>query len=103
MLIRRPRASLMSKVSGPWADRHAKDLFTYEMLLQRELEQDAMLWFSDRSGTVFLSGSRGPLNVPLAQVPQQVGSGHAVLASQLENPYWEAFGTSHLVGRAPAN
>lgn len=46
MLIRRPRASLMSKVSGPWADRHAKELFTYEMLLQRELEQDAMLWLT---------------------------------------------------------
>lgn len=44
MLIRRPRASLLSKVSGRWADRHAKELFTYEMLLQRELEQDAMLW-----------------------------------------------------------
>ncbi|MBT2552794.1 hypothetical protein [Arthrobacter sp. ISL-5] len=44
MLIRRPRASHLSKVSGPWAERHAKELFTYEMVLQRELEQDAMLW-----------------------------------------------------------
>lgn len=27
-----------------WAEEHSKDLFTYEMLVQREMEQDAMLW-----------------------------------------------------------
>lgn len=27
-----------------WQEEHAQDLFTYEMLLLRELEQDAMLW-----------------------------------------------------------
>ncbi|MDQ0865719.1 hypothetical protein QF036_003300 [Arthrobacter globiformis] len=44
MIPRRPRGNHVSKVSGRWANQNAKDLFTYEMLLQRELEQDAMLW-----------------------------------------------------------
>lgn len=44
MNFRRPRVSHASKVSARWAGQNAKDLFTYEMLLQRELEQDAMLW-----------------------------------------------------------
>lgn len=30
--------------SGPWAEKHAADIFAYEALLQREMEQDAMLW-----------------------------------------------------------
>jgi hypothetical protein len=29
---------------GPWVDDNAREIFTYEVLLQRELEQDAMLW-----------------------------------------------------------
>lgn len=29
---------------GPWAEAHAKDLFNYKMLIQREMEQDATLW-----------------------------------------------------------
>jgi hypothetical protein len=29
---------------GAWAEKKAKEIFTYEMLLQREMEQDAMLW-----------------------------------------------------------
>lgn len=44
MNFRRPRVAHASKVSGRWAGENSKDLFTYEMLLQRELEQDAMLW-----------------------------------------------------------
>lgn len=44
MNFRRTRVSHTSKVSGRWTNKNAKDLFTYEMLLQRELEQDAMLW-----------------------------------------------------------
>lgn len=44
MLNRRPRGPKGVEVSGPWAEKHAKEIFTYEMLLYRELEQDAMLW-----------------------------------------------------------
>ena len=29
---------------SPWGQEHARDLFTYEMLMSRELEQDSMLW-----------------------------------------------------------
>lgn len=32
------------QVTGRWASENRRDLFTYKMLLQRELEQDAMLW-----------------------------------------------------------
>jgi hypothetical protein len=32
------------ELEGAWAEKHAKDLFHYEMLIQREMEQDAMLW-----------------------------------------------------------
>lgn len=31
-------------IEGAWAEEKAKDLFHYEMLMQREMEQDAMLW-----------------------------------------------------------
>lgn len=43
MLFRR-RRSRSSSVAGPWAEENAKALFTYEMLIQREMEQEAMLW-----------------------------------------------------------
>lgn len=44
MLFRRRRRSHTSAAEGPWSERNAKDLFTYEMLIQREMEQEAMLW-----------------------------------------------------------
>lgn len=41
---RRPRIQYRSKLPSRWGEKNAKARFTYEMLLQRELEQDAMLW-----------------------------------------------------------
>jgi len=44
MLFRRRRKTNSLQGLGPWAEQNAKLLFTYEMLIQREMEQDAMLW-----------------------------------------------------------
>ncbi|MFG6445176.1 hypothetical protein ACFXQA_07855 [Microbacterium sp. P07] len=38
--LRRPPAATPTA----WSDQHAADVFAYEMLALRELEQDAMLW-----------------------------------------------------------
>lgn len=44
MIFRRRRRNRGSAAEGSWAEAKAKKIFTYEMLLQREMEQDAMLW-----------------------------------------------------------
>lgn len=44
MIFRRHRSGRATASDSPWAENHAKDLFNYEMLIQREMEQDAMLW-----------------------------------------------------------
>ena len=42
-LFRRRRAA-PEILASSWADEHAKEAFTYELLMMRELEQDSMLW-----------------------------------------------------------
>jgi hypothetical protein len=49
MIFRRRRRKRSTGSEGAWAEYHAKDLFHYEMLIQREMEQDAMLWETPRS------------------------------------------------------
>lgn len=44
MVLKHLKHFLSGNLASPWAEEHAKDVFTYEMLLYRELEQDAMLW-----------------------------------------------------------
>lgn len=44
MILRRRRRNRGSAAEGAWAEAKAKDIFTYEVLVQREMEQDAMLW-----------------------------------------------------------
>jgi hypothetical protein len=44
VIFKRRRRRPTVELEGAWAGDHAKDLFTYEMLLLREMEQDAMLW-----------------------------------------------------------
>lgn len=44
MIFRRRRRRRGSSAAGAWVEENAKDIFTYEMLIQREMEQEAMLW-----------------------------------------------------------
>lgn len=44
MKFRRRRRNRGSSVPEQWIEERAQNLFTYEMLMQREMEQDAMLW-----------------------------------------------------------
>ncbi len=60
---RRRRTSAVQARHTTWQEEHAKDLFTYEMLLLRELEQDAMLW---QTPTIALTAQAFRLTIALA-------------------------------------